>query len=460
MRLQEVDIQGDDRVNQWTEKQDNVDDKNSHSTNITKTETTAENVELKASKEILLCKKNTGNKICSIAKAKIQETETEEQRLFIHSSWLAVQSPYFRALFYSSGMKESLSKEIVLNVAEEELEAHYTLIKAMYQPSILDHMDPFTVLQVLTLANKYDVELIFKKCKYVLMSVTMSLELEESILEVIDEMLATDDLMEYLQQFLVNALKPLDKVWTADEFKNLSEVSLKLLLSSNELAVLSENTVFVALMSWCEHNDYNGPSLLSLLRPELMTVEFLHEVVDNHHLAKQMDGYNELLLKGFRYHSLSSKRKSMAEEKITKRVEYKSDDEPSFTWWFRISDDNLPNTAEIYESEHFWWCGFEIMLTVKVESNLFSVYLYVLNIEDASGLNFFWEVEAELFPVILRRQVTFRNHLDMGYDKMEFPFSHPIQRNISRCIKVFIHFAASSSSTPDGSTLRHNYGWI
>jgi gamma-glutamylcysteine synthetase len=90
-------------VNQWTEKQDNVDDKNSHSTNITKTETTAENVELKASKEILLCKKNTGYKICSIAKAKIQETETEEQRLFIHSSWLAVQSPYFRALFYSSG---------------------------------------------------------------------------------------------------------------------------------------------------------------------------------------------------------------------------------------------------------------------------------------------------------------------------------------------------------------------
>jgi hypothetical protein len=139
-------------------------------------------------------------------------------------------------------------------------------------------MDPYIVLQVLILANKYDVTLISKKCKYVLMSVSMSLELcesVESVLAVANEMPAIDDLMEYLRCFLVKAFNPLDKVWVTNKFKDLSEFSLRMLLSSNELAVLSENTVFIALMSWCEYNDYNGPSLLPLLRPELMTVEFL-----------------------------------------------------------------------------------------------------------------------------------------------------------------------------------------
>ncbi|CAB3988714.1 Hypothetical predicted protein [Paramuricea clavata] len=341
-------------------------------------------------------------------------------------------------------MKESFSKEIILKVTEEELKAHYTLIKAMYQPSILDHMDPYMVLQVLILANKYDVTLIFKKCKYVLMSVSMSLELCESVLADVNEMPATDDLMEYLRCFLVNAFNPLDKVWDTEEFKDLSEISLRMLVSSNELTVLSENTVFIALVSWCEYNDYNGPSLLPLLRPELMTVEFLQEVIYNHHVAKQMDGYNKLFVNGFRYHSSSPKRKALLENEITRRAEYKTDNEPSFTWQLCISEDNQQN----YKSDRFWWCGFELTLSLILESNLWSVGLYVLNIEDANSLNFVWVIEAELFPVTIRRQVTFRNHFELGYDKMEFPFSQPIQRNITRCIKIFIRFAISSSLNP------------
>ncbi len=461
---QEEDIQGDGTANGSSEKQDN----NERPTNTGKTEIT-ENAEMEDSEVVLsgLGSMNIKKTQISIAKTKIQDTQTaeeveknecssltnveipsEEQRLFIHGSWLAVQSSYFRALFYSSGMKESFSKEIILKVTDEELEAHYTLIKAMYQPSTLDHMDPFLVLQVLRLAHKYDVSLIFKKCKYVLMSATMSLELCESVFTVVNGMLDTDDLMEHLRCFLVNAFKPLDKVWITDEFKNLSEVSLRILLSCNELTVLSENTVFVALMWWCEHNDYNGPSLLSLLRPELMTVEFLQEVVYNHHQAKQMDGYNKLLMNGFRYHSSSPKRKALLENEITRRVEYKADNEPSFTWQFHISEDNPQDSPEMYKSERFWWCGFEMMLSLTLESNLWSVCLYVLNIEDVSSLKFVWVIEAGLFPVIIRRQVTFRNRFDLGFDKTEFPFSQPIQRNSTRFIKVFIRFAISSSLSP------------
>ena len=370
---------------------------------------------------------------------------SRERRIFIHSPWLAVQSSYFRALLYSSGMKESLSKQIILKVTEEEFEAHCILIQAMYQPSTLDDMDPYIVLQVLMLAHKYDISLVFKKCKYVLISVAMSLELCESVLAVVNTMIIVDDFNEYIERFLVSAFEPLDKFWFTDEFKNLSEVSLKLLLSSNRLVVLSENTVFVALMSWCEYNDHNGSSLLSLLRPELMTVEFLHEVVHNHHLAKQMDGFDKLLTRGFRYHSSSCKRRASLENEITRRTEYKADNEPTFMWQLYIAEDNQHRSPEVYKSDHFWWCGFEMMLTLTLEPNLWSVCLYVLNIEDANSMDFVWVIEAGLSPVI-RRQVTFSNRLDLGYDKTSF--SEPIQRNITHCIKIFIRFAISSSLTP------------
>lgn len=449
-------------MNEWIEKQNNEDrlsqNENRNTelrTNIAKNEI-IQNITADETGLSGIDSKNTKQEITSIQTAEefqIEKNESftpadkislRERRIFIHSPWLAVQSSYFRALFYSSGMKESLSEEIILKVTEEEFEAHYILIQAMYQPSILDDMDPYIVLQVLMLAHKYDISLVFKKCKYVLISVAMSLELCESVLAVVNTIIV-DDFNEHIERFLVSAFEPLDKFWFTNEFKNLSEVSLKLLLSSNRLVVLSENTVFVALMSWCEYNDYNGSSLLSLLRPELMTVEFLHEVVYNHHLAKQMDGFDKLLTRGFRYHSSSCKRRASLENEITRRIEYKADNEPTFMWQLYIPEDNQHTSPEVYKSDHFWWCGFEMMLTLTLEANLWSVCLYVLNIEDASSMGFVWVIEAGLSPVI-RRQVTFCNRLDLGYDKTSF--SQPIQRNITHCIKIFIRFAISSSLNP------------
>ena len=92
-----------------------------------------------------------------------------------------------------------------------------------------------------------------------------------------------------------------------------------------------------------------------------MTVEFLQEVVYDHCVAKQMDGYNKLLVNCFRYHSSSPKRKALLENEITRRAEYKADNEPSFTWQLFISEDNQQNSPEMYKSDRFWWCGFEYL---------------------------------------------------------------------------------------------------
>ena len=139
----------------------------------------------------------------------------DEHKIFVHSCWLAVQSPYFRALFYS-GMKESQSKEVTMKISESELEAHVTLIEAMYRLDVLNDKDYRLVLEVLTLANKYDVDLVFRKCKYVLLSTFLTFEKCEEILESAKDLPDSADLLSVLEKFLVKEFTPLDKTWTME----------------------------------------------------------------------------------------------------------------------------------------------------------------------------------------------------------------------------------------------------
>ena len=185
-----------------------------------------------------------------------------------------------------------------MKVNQDELEAHLTLIKAMYTNNTLNNEDYILVTQVLVLADKYDVSLIFKKCKYVLMATPQTLETCEFILERIKNVPNCDDLCEVLRDTLVKEFSPLDKKWTTERFKKLSESGIKLLLSSDKLAVESENTVFVSLMEWMKLHNLSTSSkslLLRLVRFELMTLNFLFDVVKCNDLAKTIDGFNDLL---------------------------------------------------------------------------------------------------------------------------------------------------------------------
>lgn len=58
-------------------------------------------------------------------------------KLFVHSSWLAVHSSYFKAMF-SSGMKETHSREVVMKIYQSEYQAHLTLIEAIYKLDVLN----------------------------------------------------------------------------------------------------------------------------------------------------------------------------------------------------------------------------------------------------------------------------------------------------------------------------------
>ena len=272
--------------------------------------------------------------VCSGSEARDDENKSIVSRLFVHRQWLAVQSPYFKALFYS-GMKETYSKEVIMQIHKHELEAHQTLIEAMYKLDVLKDKDYRLAAQVLLLAHKYDARHVFKKCKYVLLSTTPSLEMCEYILGKIEDLTDADDIYDMLEQFLVKEFTPIEDTWTLEKFNNLSEAALRLLLRSDNLGTRSENMIFVALMKWVRTNvlrfAHKECDLLHLVRFEFMSVDFLHDVVQDHIVARQMPGFNKYLVKGLAYHGFSEIRREQLEPKPKERL-VTEDADPTFSW--------------------------------------------------------------------------------------------------------------------------------
>ena len=296
----------------------------------------------------------------------------KQHKFFVHGSWLALQSSYFRSLFFS-GMKESNSKEVHVKISQSEEKAHLQLLEAMYKVDTLDNVDVDELLIVLELAHKYDAKFAFRKCKYALQATELSLQTCEKIMcfiKIEHNMTDVEDLAATLQTFLAHEFSPLDKTWQTTSFGNLSQTSLKYLLSSNELITQSENTVFHALMHWLQFNELVPTSsdqqtpLLSVIRFELMPVDYLYNVVQHHPIAAKMADFNRLYLNGVTYHALTSEIKERLTVKPIKRTAI-SEDIVQYTW--NILNNKIEesvSTQEELKSDEFWCCGYKMQLSL------------------------------------------------------------------------------------------------
>ena len=325
-----------------------------------------------------------------------------QHQFYIHSTWLAVQSSYFRSLFFC-GMKESNAKEVHVQITTNEEQAHLMLLEAMYKIDTLDGTGVNELLNVLKLADKYDVKFVFKKCKYVLQNMVESLEICEQIMHFIkieNTILDVDDLVSTLQSFLAKEFSPLDKTWQRTSFKDLCEPSLKYLLSSDELITASENTVFHALMHWIEEHGIENvlesqelPSLLSVVRFELIPVDYLYNIVQHHSVAKKLPDFNDHYLRGISYHALSEEiRKSLS----TQPVKRNGCTFVAYTW---VIHRNKLTTLFHLESDEFWYCGYRARLTISQESQSIrsnqsihtaNLSLEILNLTEHSVVEMVW----------------------------------------------------------------------
>ncbi|CAB4036830.1 BTB POZ domain-containing POB1-like isoform X1, partial [Paramuricea clavata] len=297
-----------------------------------------------------------------------------QHKFHIHSSWLGVQSSYFRSLF-SCGMKESSATEIHIQILASEEQAHLKLLEAMYKIDILNTSSANELLEVLRLAHKYDVKFVFKKCKYCLQAAVVSHKICEKIMcfiKVDNTITDVEDLASTLQSFLAKEFSPLDKTWQTTSFQELCEPSIRYLLSSDELATESENTIFHALMYWIKQRGLPHllecqkiPSLLSVVRFELIPIDYLYNIIQHHSLAKKLPDFNEHYLRGISYHALPDFMKKQLPRQPVKRKASTESFIP-YTWVIpRDELDELVGTDESLKSDEFWYCGYRMVLVIK-----------------------------------------------------------------------------------------------
>ena len=347
-----------------------------------------------------------------------------QHKIYVHGVWLAVQSPYFRSLLHSSGMKEAHDTEVHLKIPESEENAHLVLLEAMYRNEVLNDKSVDEVLDVLELADKYDVKFVFKKCKYVLQQNATTFGISAQIMHVIKvkhDMSDVEDLAATLQLVLAQEFSPLDENWQSEKFNSLSEPSLKYLLSSDDLIVQSENTVFHALMHWMERSAVDPTALkksndlLAVVRFKLVTIDYLYNVINNHPIASKMPKFNELYLDGMTYHAIPTKQKTFLPQQPVLRKKPKR----------KISQKVFLITKEVYDAAkksktklnlgEFWACGYQIRVYILRESSIGSasdfLILSVSNLNKQSLVPLKFMYYDQNGSIITRDQETFNSKL-------------------------------------------------
>ena len=378
-----------------------------------------------------------------------------QNKYYIHSSWLALQSSYFRSLLFG-GMKESIEKEVHIQICENEERSHSLMLEAMYKIGTLHNASVDELLGVLRLAHKYDVTLVFKKCKYCLISkMSASVKISDQIMRFIkDDNLMTDvdDLLKFLQSTLARKFCPLDTTWRTESFKKLCHSSVLCLLSSDELVAESENTVFHALMDWVEQHGIEKvlerkelPSLLSVVRFELMSIDYLHNVVQHHAVAKKFADFNNHYIRGINYHAVpTTMKEKLLHQPVLRNINKKSF--IPYTWLIpRDRLDTIVGTKRKLHSHRFWYCGYEFILIIAkvvkvgvVESNqtAFKAILCLVmhNVTEQSEVKIKWQPKSESFVTSTPPQpVTFvkKSEVSIRYIdyKMDVPKEEPCDSN-------------------------------
>jgi hypothetical protein len=322
-------------------------------------------------------------------------------------------------------MRESSATEVHIQILASEEHAHLTLLEAMYKVDILDTSSANELLEILRLAHKYDVKFVFKKCKYCLQAAGVSHKICEKIMRFIkvdNTITDVEDLANTLQSFLAKEFSPLDKTWHTTSFKELCEPSVRYLLSSNELATESENTIFHVLMYWIQQRGLRNflecqkiPSLLSVVRFELIPIDYLYNIIQHHSLAKKLPDFNEHYLRGISYHALSDFMKKQLPRQLMKRKASTESLIP-YTWVIpRDELDELIGTDESLKSDEFWYCGYRMVLVIKhvvgmppsmgynlsgYNQSFFSatLSLTIANLIEQSEVMIQWQLASRSFP--------------------------------------------------------------
>ncbi|PWZ29730.1 BTB/POZ domain-containing protein POB1 [Zea mays] len=206
--------------------------------------------------------------------------------IYISSAILAAKSPFFFKLF-SNGMKESDQRHATLRITDSEEIALMELLSFMYSGK-LTTTEPTLLLDILMAADKFEVVSCMRYCSQLLTSLQMTTESALLYLDLpcsVSMAAAVQPLTDAAKDFL--AVKYKDLIKFQDEVMNIPRAGIEAILSSNDLQVASEDTIYDFLLRWAraqypkseERREVLSSRLLPLVRFSHMTCRKLRKVL-------------------------------------------------------------------------------------------------------------------------------------------------------------------------------------
>uniref|UniRef100_A0A6B2L5S2 MATH domain-containing protein n=1 Tax=Arcella intermedia TaxID=1963864 RepID=A0A6B2L5S2_9EUKA len=217
--------------------------------------------------------------------------------------------------------------------------------------------------------------------------------------------------------------------WTCKEFVDLSLEALKIVLSSHELVVGTENTVFAAYRHWIHSNfeerKQYAAQLLPLIRFPLLQHNYLLDVVrteaDLDYPEDAKKTFAKQFIETYVYHYCSpERREALREPEIPRRVFVPDLLATKFYW--RI--DKISQKKELY-SDSFFLGGYYLYLLMQRKNmnakggGTIGLYMHLKLRESGLGQSFYLPLAFEL---LVRNKVTKKYTSPKGVYASPFTF--------------------------------------
>ncbi|CAL9764939.1 unnamed protein product [Musa acuminata subsp. burmannicoides] len=245
--------------------------------------------------------------------------------LSVSSTILSAKSPFFYKLF-SNGMQESDQQHATLRIDASEEAALMELLSFMYSGK-LSTTSPTLLLDVLMVADKFEVVSCMRHCCQLLKSLPMSQESALLYLELpssISMASALQPLTEAAKEFLVNSFKDLTK--NQDGLMELPLVGMEAVLSSDDVQVASEDALYDLVLKWArrhhpkleERQEVFGARLGRLIRFPYMSSRKLRKVLTHNDLDQEFTNKAVLEALFFKVEP-AHRRQALAMDDVTNR---------------------------------------------------------------------------------------------------------------------------------------------
>ena len=236
----------------------------------------------------------------------------DTEQFSVHKCVLSSFSPYFRAMF-TTGLAESGQEEVRLQGVEPAMIA--SLIDYAYTGQI--NINKQNVQSLLSAANLLEVLPVRDACCQFLdrnMDETNCLGIH-----CFAEVHSCTDLMNKAKKFV---LKHFQEICEGEEFINISEAKLIEIISSDDLEIDKEETVFHACIKWLNSQQRVPKSfhpVLEHIRLPLLTPYFIHDVVVRCPAVSESPDCRALVEEARLYHLLPDRRSSVSGERTRAR---------------------------------------------------------------------------------------------------------------------------------------------